>query len=222
MRWLERRAESRPRIYGIQTCDLAQLNGDQIASESNVVIFDLPAAIPNERLHHYTYIADSILIPIMPSAIDVYSATRFIAELLLDQQLDRREQKLAIVANRVRSNTKSYRMLQRFLSSLRIPMIAELRDSQIYVQAVAQGIGLCEMPAYIAKRDIQQIHAIQAWLHKRSALVREALSEQQRQTLISQAAYRRAENRGFQGGDPKTDWLEAELEVESAFGDEPY
>jgi uncharacterized coiled-coil DUF342 family protein len=36
-----------------------------------------------------------------------------------------------------------------------------------------------------------------------------------RRELIAQAAYLRAEKRGFQGGDPVEDWLAAEAEVEA-------
>ena len=53
----------------------------------------------------------------------MHAAARFIAELLLITQVDRRRRKLAIIANRTRQNTKSYRMLMRFLNSLDIPVI---------------------------------------------------------------------------------------------------
>lgn len=38
---------------------------------------------------------------------------------------------------------------------------------------------------------------------------------EQRYFMISEAAYYRAEGRGFQGGDPVADWLEAEAEIET-------
>lgn len=37
---------------------------------------------------------------------------------------------------------------------------------------------------------------------------------EQRRKLIAEAAYRRAERRGFEQGDPVQDWLEAEREVD--------
>src|SRR5512147_3006597 len=37
---------------------------------------------------------------------------------------------------------------------------------------------------------------------------------QRRQAMIREAAYLRAERRGFVGGDPVTDWLEAEAEID--------
>jgi hypothetical protein len=33
--------------------------------------------------------------------------------------------------------------------------------------------------------------------------------------MIAETAYRRAERRGFQGGDPVADWLESEKEVDA-------
>jgi len=33
--------------------------------------------------------------------------------------------------------------------------------------------------------------------------------------MVAEAAYFRAEQRGFQGGDPAADWLEAEAEIET-------
>ena len=128
------------------------------------MIVDLPAALPEDQLFYQTYDANSILIPIVPSEIDIYSAARFIADLLLVAQLDRRNRNLAIIANRTRENTISYRVLMRFLRSLEIPVIAELRDSQNFVHASARGVGIYEMPAYLVKKDIVQMDAIISWL----------------------------------------------------------
>jgi len=40
-----------------------------------------------------------------------------------------------------------------------------------------------------------------------------AISQEERHQMIAEAAYYRAEQRGFFGGDPLRDWLEAEAEV---------
>jgi len=128
------------------------------------VIADLPANIDFNDLYLHVHDADSILIPVLPSEIDIFSASRFIAELLLDIGLDRRNRRIAIVANRVRRNTRSCQTLMRFLTSLKIPMIAVLRDSQSYVQAAAQGIGIFEMPSYKVRNDIEPMNAIVDWL----------------------------------------------------------
>jgi vacuolar-type H+-ATPase subunit I/STV1 len=38
--------------------------------------------------------------------------------------------------------------------------------------------------------------------------------------MIAEAAYFRAEKRNFKGGDPVTDWIEAEMEIESSLGNQ--
>lgn len=178
MRWLDKRASHPARIHGVAAPNARPadiLSGAaEIPAESTRLIFDLPAAIPLDDLYAYTHTADSILIPITPSSIDVHAATRLIAELLIDVQLDRRENKVAIVANRVRSNTRSFQMLRRFLASLEIPVISVLRDSQNYVTATTSGVGICELPLYRVRDEITAWKAILAWLDQReSVLARE-------------------------------------------------
>jgi chromosome partitioning protein len=216
--WLDKRPADRPPIYGLrgygERFDLTDLLRIEVDPRSSIAIIDLPAAIPYGRLHAYTHLADSLLVPIQPSEVDVYSATRFIATLLLDVQLDRSERRLAIVANRVRSTTKSYQMLLRFMTSLKIPMIATLKDSQGYVQAAAQGIGICETPAYRLEQDLVELATIAAWLN-----ARRTVTMAQREALIARAAYNYAQQRAFKGGDPVADWLQAEREVDSGLVD---
>lgn len=168
MRWLHRRSGKRPRIHGsnanrrtMQGREVVQL---QTRPETENLVIDLPAAVTPDELIDITYGAGSILIPILPSAIDVSSASRFIAELLLVTQIDRRNRQIAVVANRTRQNTKSFRMLLRFLTSLQIPLIATLRDSQNFVHAASEGIGICEMPAYKAGKDMDQLRLVMDWL----------------------------------------------------------
>ena len=168
MRWLDKRPLSHPPVRGIAAYDQPDQGQGQpelsIDPESTVVICDLPANIEVNDLYMHTHDADSILIPVLPSEIDIFSASRFIAELMLDVALDRRDRKLGIVANRVKTNTRSWQRLTRFLTSLRIPMIAALRDTQNFVHAAAQGLGVFELPAYQVKKDIEPLNAIIEWL----------------------------------------------------------
>lgn len=168
MRWLDRRPDNSPKIHGIaayqQTTRETLKYHSQVWPDSEQLIVDLPAAVPNDCIYDHTYDADSILIPVLPSAIDVFAASRFIAELLLVAQIDRRDRQLAVVANRTRINTRSYQMLLRFLTSLSIPLIAQLRDGQNYVHAAAAGLGIYDMPTHKVRKDIEGMDSITNWL----------------------------------------------------------
>jgi hypothetical protein len=50
--------------------------------------------------------------------------------------------------------------------------------------------------------------------HRAAAASVPTVSAEQRRGMIAEAAYRRAERRGFDGGDPVADWLESEREVD--------
>jgi hypothetical protein len=51
---------------------------------------------------------------------------------------------------------------------------------------------------------------------KKSAKPPKRISAQLRVQMISEAAYFKAEDRGFAGGDPEQDWLLAEAEIDAA------
>lgn len=170
MRWLEKRSPDRPPIHGIaaykSSIHATRAWQLRVPQETTRLIIDTPAALENPQIHDLTYDANSILIPVMPSPIDIRFAARFIAELMLVTQIDRRDRQLGIVANRTRHNTKSLQQLMRFLTSLQIPIIATLRDSQNYVAAAGRGIGICELPHYKAKEDFRDLAAIIGWLDR--------------------------------------------------------
>jgi chromosome partitioning protein len=132
--------------------------------ETTSLIVDSPAGITHDNLREITRDASSILIPVLPSAIDIHAAARCIADLLLVAKIDRRDRKLAVIANRTRQNTRSFEKLMRFLDSLGIPIIGVLRDSQNFVHAAEQGIGVCEMQQHRVRKEMEQLDKVVAWL----------------------------------------------------------
>lgn len=169
--WLENRSKKHPPIHGIATykthMGATRTWQWRVPRETRHMIIDTPAALENLEVRDLIYDATHVIIPIMPSPIDVRYATRFIAELLLVTQMDREDIKIGIVANRTKKNTRSLAQLMRFLSSLRIPVVATLRDSQNYIEAASQGIGICDMPFHKTAQDIRQLSEIVAWLDQR-------------------------------------------------------
>ena len=132
--------------------------------ETTNLIVDSAASLTHDDLREVTRDATSVLVPVLPSSIDIHAASRCIADLLLVAKIDRRDRKLAVVANRTRTNTKSFQKLMRFLDSLGIPIIAIMRDSQNFVHAAEAGIGICEMPPYKVRKDIEQLEQVIEWL----------------------------------------------------------
>jgi chromosome partitioning protein len=125
---------------------------------------DTPAAVLAQDMPDMTKNADAIIVPVLPSDIDIHACSKCIADLLLIAKVRRDEYRIGVVANRVRRNTVIYQSLMRFLESLRIPVIATLRDSQNYVRAAEQGVGVHEMKRYVVEQDLADWEPLLAWL----------------------------------------------------------
>lgn len=166
-RWLERRPPGSPGIKGIASEEFER-QGNRIwpfrtPKDAGAVIIDTPAALSRRDISELTRDADCMLVPVLPSTFDVQVTTQFIANLLLLTDFD---VPLAVIANRTRRNTKSLAMLMRILDRLETPTIAVLRDSQEYVHAAAQGMGIYEMPHHRVRQDIAQMDLIIDWLDR--------------------------------------------------------
>lgn len=167
-RWLQNRPTKLPNIRALSaTADPAETI--RVPPDIDVVVIDAPAALSGEELIDYTCGAHAILVPVLPSDIDIHAASRLVSDLLLKAQVSRRNGRLGIVANRVKERTVAYRQLLRFLERLTIKLIGVLRDSQNYAHAAAEGRCLHEMAASQVSKDMVQWQAITDWLEDRLA-----------------------------------------------------
>jgi hypothetical protein len=114
--------------------------------------------------------ADAILVPVLPSDIDIHACSKCISDLLLVAKVRRNEGRIGVVANRVRRNTVVFNTLMRFLATLQIPVITTLRDSQNYVRAAELGYGLHEMKPYLVREDTDSWQPLIDWLETRPPL----------------------------------------------------
>jgi chromosome partitioning protein len=174
-RWLKKRTAQQPLIHGIaayerntRTTRSFQL---RVPSETQRLVIDTPAALEPNEIPELTRDADSILVPVLPSDIDIHACSRCIADLLLVAKVRRDANRIAVIANRVKKNTLIYRSLMRFLETLRIPIVATFRDSQNYIRGAELGVGLHEMKPYLVREDTEQWAPLIQWLETRCELV---------------------------------------------------
>ncbi len=150
-RWLRKRKAPQPVITGIATFehDARTTRSWQmrVPDGTQKIVVDSPAAVEARLLPELTRDANKVIVPVLPSDIDIHAASRCIADLLLVAKIKRVENRIGVIANRVRKNTLMFQSLMRFLEKLEIPVIATIRDSQNYVRAAEQGVGIHEMKA---------------------------------------------------------------------------
>jgi chromosome partitioning protein len=167
-RWVRKRHEDQAAIHLIAAFErdvrVTRTFQLRIPDGAGRVIVDTPASLQANEMPELTRQADKILVPVLPSDIDIHAASRCIQNLLLVAKVKREERRLGIIANRVRRNTLVYQSLARFLSTLDIPLVATLRDSQAYVRAVGLGLGLAEMKPYQVSEDLAEWQPLLEWL----------------------------------------------------------
>jgi len=172
MRWLGQRPAEAPPIHGIagyeRKLNVTRAFALRSPPGTEHVIVDTPAALPAAQMLETVRDATAIIMPVLPSDIDIHAASRCIADLLLVAKVHRSERRLVIVANRARRYTKAFQSLMRFLQSLRIPVAAVLRDSQAYIRSAETGLGLHEMKGVLLQEDLDTWKPLVEWLERRS------------------------------------------------------
>ena len=170
-RWLEKRSPRLPPIHGIaahaRTLGVTRSFQLRVPHGTDRVIVDTPAALHPHQFNEHVRDADAVLVPVMPSDADIHACSRCIGHLLISGKIKRRENRLAVVANRVKPNTIIFRTLMRFLDQMQIPVVTTLRDSQSYVFAGEHGIGLHEMNPARVQPELAQWDALWDWLESR-------------------------------------------------------
>lgn len=135
----------------------------RVAANTTRVVMDTPAGLHGQALADMIQHCDVLVIPVIPSAIDIRAATGFIRDVMLSHPYRMHPRPLAVVANRVRKNTLVYAKLERFLHSLKIPFLTSLRDTQFYVRASEHGHGIVDLED-AKERDGADWQPLLTWL----------------------------------------------------------
>jgi chromosome partitioning protein len=154
--WLALRPPALPEIRG---WDVSRDDIVKPPKGTTHVVLDTPAGLHDKKLDRVLAVADRVLLPLQPSLFDIQASHAFVQEL----RERKRGVKIAVVGNRVREGTISADQLRQFLDTLGVPVLAMLRDTQLYVQLAARGATLWDVAPSRAERDLEQWQPIVEW-----------------------------------------------------------
>ena len=159
--WIDRRPENRPKIAAVA----AYKDGlRRVPRGADIVVSDAPARSHGKELVDLVKHAETVVVPVLPSTIDIQATTTFLKELQGLGKVQRKQAKVGALANRVRDNTLIFDDLDEYLTKARVPYIAALREAQNYVRAYTRGLGIFELPEYLAWPDWDEWAPLTAWL----------------------------------------------------------
>ena len=170
--WLSVRPDIYSAINGIVVDD----DRLKIPRNSEVLIIDTPAAVADKRLSKYLRKAQSLIMPIIASPIDIRAAEKFLEELFSFKGTINNKIKIATVANRVREDTLIAAKLEHYLDNVKLPngkklpFMTMLRASQNYIRAAERGLSIFELPPSKTYYDREQWAPLLRWLNSKRSL----------------------------------------------------
>jgi chromosome partitioning protein len=165
--WLASRATSLPGIFGVKIDVHSRTTRSfqwRAPKSTRWLVTDAAPGLSGNELEDVIQNHDIIIVPVLPSDIDIRASARFIGELLLNRSMRRQRRPIAVVANRVKQQTNAWERLKKFLLSLNIPFPATLRDTQYYVRAYTEGRGIADYPQHSHERDRKDWELLLCWL----------------------------------------------------------
>lgn len=152
-------AHMRPNMYQTQTYS------HRVPPDADRIIVDGHSNARDRDLESLLKQADIVLVPLLPSSIDIRAGSRFITNLLTHRILRNSPRPVGVIANRVQPNTDTHAKLEHFLRCLDVPAVATFRDSPVYTEAVERGLGVVDMvDSRAARKETPAWRSLIQWI----------------------------------------------------------
>lgn len=157
--WVTSRPGDLPEINTLES----KKSGDPL---NDCLVIDSPAGLHGKNLDYALKLARKIIVPVAPSLFDLNASRDFLQQLSEEKSIRKGKCRIGIVGMRMESRTRAAQALEYFLASLDLPVLAYLRETQVYVNAAFEGKSLFDLPHYLAERELEQWAFLQKWLEQ--------------------------------------------------------
>src|ERR1700730_17467611 len=113
--WLAQRPADLPVISGVPAYEEGLRS---VARSTEILVIDAPVRVHGTELNELVRRAETIIVPVLPSSIDMKACGHFMAELLEIGKVSRKQARMAVLANRVREHTLVFEELDQYLGKL--------------------------------------------------------------------------------------------------------
>lgn len=163
-RWCERRADLESAVL--------PLSGKRkdwpkhIPDDSQWVVIDAPAGAMAEDLERFLQQADSVVVPVQPSALDIEATVPFLNGLAKLPRVRKGSLRVGLVANKLKPWTNASQQALALLGEWPYPVVAQLRDSQAYVLLTGLGRSLFDYHSQQVRDHQGDWQPLLKWLKK--------------------------------------------------------
>ncbi len=164
-RWCAKRADMGTRVLPLD--GTRKRWPERIPEGAQRVIIDVPAGIASDELERYADQLDAIVVPVLPSVIDLEASASFLADLAELKAVKKGKLPVALVANRLKPWTNSSQIAVDAMRQLPFPLVAQLRDSQAYVLMAGLGRSIFDYHSEAVRGHQNDWLKLLKWIGKR-------------------------------------------------------
>lgn len=163
-RWCEKRAGLAAAVLPVSGVRAGWQQ--KIPKDAQRVIVDAPAAIRPGELAEYLDEVDVLVIPILPSRIDIEASEIFLADVAAQPRVKRGKVAVGLVANRLKAWTTASQQALDDLKRFPFPVVAQLRDTQGYVLITGLGKSIFDYNSELVRSHQGDWEKLLRWLKK--------------------------------------------------------
>ena len=163
-RWAERRADLPSAVLPVDGTRKAWQK--RVPEDAQRVVIDAPAGAMTGELEPYLDIADAVVVPVPPSALDIEATVPFLNALAKHPRVRKGELPIALVGNKLKPWTNASQQAMDILRQWGVPLVAELRDSQSYVLLTGLGRSLFDYRSAQVRAHQEDWEPLLRWLYK--------------------------------------------------------
>lgn len=163
-RWCERRAGLASAVLPLDGTRKSWRK--RIPEDAQRLIVDAPAGAMADDLEEVLEIADAVVVPVQPSALDIEASVRFLESLGRHPRVRKGKLRVGLVGNRLKPNTNATQQAMDVLRSWPFPVVAQLRDSQAYVVLTGLGKSLFDYHSAQVRDHQADWQPLLKWLQK--------------------------------------------------------
>jgi chromosome partitioning protein len=138
----------------------------KLPPDTQRVVIDGSAGAMADDLDSFLANADAVLVPVLPSVIDLEATVPFLNSLATVDRVRKGKLPVGLVANRMKPWTNASQQVLEQLQGWPYPVVAQLRDTQAYVLLTGLGKSLFDYHSEQVRNHQEDWMPLFAWLKK--------------------------------------------------------
>ena len=163
-RWAERRAGMATAVLPVDGTRKGWQK--RIPADAQYVVIDAPAGAHAGTLAEFLDIADAVVVPVQPSALDIEATVGFLNTVAKAKRVRKQKLPVGLVLNRAKPWTNASQQALEMLKTWPYPVVAQLRDTQAYVVLVGLGRSLFDYHSAQVRQHQEDWTPLLRWLYK--------------------------------------------------------